>query len=223
MPPASPVPGWSSGEVCRLIIATRPSDWSNVHLRKRVLVVEPRSSLPHSRTVRTVAGLSARALRACEPRCVRRGAASGRAGRRLRPTIETSDDQAPKTPSTISVSATGRNTSRSDQTRAGKAMPTIDPQPHRAPADQAGTEADHGHCQQGQSGPVEGVEEAGTAGLDQVRAPAGGPAETPRPLRTPGPRRADSWPRSHLAECSGRQVSLPPPAGDEPRACRIET
>jgi hypothetical protein len=48
------VPGWSSGEVCRLIIATRANDRSNVHLRERVLVVEPCSSLPHSRGVLAV-------------------------------------------------------------------------------------------------------------------------------------------------------------------------
>ena len=71
MPPASPVPGWSSGEVCRLIIATRSSSPTGVPSGRRT-PPEPTPSRRDSRAVSDSAPESPRGVGQSVARCGRR-------------------------------------------------------------------------------------------------------------------------------------------------------
>src|SRR3954452_22700513 len=92
MPPASPVPGWSSGDVCTLIIATRRTASASVN-RTTYLLEDPAPRAPTRCNRRprpgipVVAGPSQRV-------------ALGVAARWVSPAPETRPHTAPKTPST---------------------------------------------------------------------------------------------------------------------------
>ncbi len=150
-------------------------------------MVEPRTSLPHSR------GATGRVVSAACAPCVRRGGGSFRAGRPDQP-----DDRQerrprpPKMPSTTSGSPAGWNTSSTDQTSAGNAIPTITRSHSALLLTRLAPKPTMAITQQHQTGPVQRVVQAGTAGSPPGRAPTGRASRGPPPLRTPGPRCADS-------------------------------
>ncbi len=127
MPPASPVPGWSSGEVCRLIIARRSIARSviaefNFTPPGRVHLTQPGASLWHSRT------LDADVRQRLSGRVLRRAASAvARPRSRDRPSAsrETPAIRMATTASMTTGSPAGCSTSTTDQTSRGKAMPTI--------------------------------------------------------------------------------------------------
>ena len=127
MPPASPVPGWSSGEVCRLIIARRSIARSVIAEFTftppgRVLLTQPGASLSHSRS------LDADVRRRLSGRVLRRAASAASRPRRPTGRVASRETPAIRMPTTASMttgSPAGCTTSTTDQTSSGKAMPTI--------------------------------------------------------------------------------------------------